>query len=234
MSFNKMSSSEVKGFFTGIILGDGFIDSGVTKRSLRIKSINIDFIDFIKTKVAEATPFKYFVKSFPAIAPRKAYKEFVIKANPYFAKKYPHFYGDTRNRVVSKQALTWLNPIGLACWFQSDGYVTLVGKTKGKIVDRRVEFSTDRYTKQTVLNLIDMLYSLFGIKSSIVTRGGVYRIRIKCESYELFFNTIKPHMVKSFYYKMNLAYSNKPKWMTDEFWDFQNTLSECDNPYIKG
>lgn len=40
-----MNSSELKGYLTGLIIGDGTIGKGITKRSFAIKSICKDFID---------------------------------------------------------------------------------------------------------------------------------------------------------------------------------------------
>lgn len=33
-----MNSSELKGYLTGLIVGDGYIDKGVTKRAFEIKN----------------------------------------------------------------------------------------------------------------------------------------------------------------------------------------------------
>ena len=38
--FKGIKSSELRGFFTGLILGDASIDKGVHKRAFNIKSIN--------------------------------------------------------------------------------------------------------------------------------------------------------------------------------------------------
>ena len=43
-----MHSSELRGYLTGLILGDGHIDKGVTKRAFEIKSVHFDFIQKIK------------------------------------------------------------------------------------------------------------------------------------------------------------------------------------------
>jgi hypothetical protein len=50
-----MKSSELKGYLTGLILGDGTIDKGTTKRAFRIKSINFDFIDKIEKDLKDTT-----------------------------------------------------------------------------------------------------------------------------------------------------------------------------------
>jgi hypothetical protein len=64
--------------------------------------------------------------------------------------------------VISEKALNWLNPEGLANWFMSDGYITLVGKTKGIIKDRRVEISTDRYKKEDLLKIQNYFKTNYG------------------------------------------------------------------------
>ena len=122
-----MHSSELKGFLTGLILGDGYIDSGITKRSFHIKSINKDFIDMIRIELESCTNFtitvKYTPEAFRGGCNHKEYWELFIKSHPYFAKKYHHFYGDHRERVISGWALNWITPYGLANWYMSDGYV---------------------------------------------------------------------------------------------------------------
>ena len=43
-----MNSSELKGYLTGLIIGDGHIDKGITKRAFEIKNTHFDFIQKIK------------------------------------------------------------------------------------------------------------------------------------------------------------------------------------------
>lgn len=219
-----MKSSELKGYLTGLILGDGTIDKGTTKRAFRIKSINFDFIDKIEKDLKDTTNWNIFVKEFQATnkdgVNRKAYKELVIKANPYFAKIYHFFYDDYKRRVISDKALNWLNPEGLANWFMSDGYITLVGKTKGIIKDRRVEISTDRYKKEDIFKIQNYFKTNYGWDTSIIDRkrGNQYRIRISLLSAQHFLTMIEPYVTESFKYKLNLAYENKPYWMTEEYY----------------
>lgn len=227
-----MTSSELKGYLTGLIYGDGFIGSGVTKRRFEIKSINKDFIYKIKDDLSDCTNFKITIKefheSFRNGVHRKKYWMLEVKSHPYFAKKYHHFYDDYKNRVCSKESMGWLNEAGLANWYMSDGYVCLVGKNSGIIKARRVDICTDRYDKETVLHLIDMLNERFNLKTSLIQRKNKgkysYRIRIMHESYELFFDLIRPHIVESMQYKLYLGYEKQPIWMSDMNWQRQINL----------
>lgn len=223
-----MNSSELKGFLTGLMFGDGYIDKGVTKRSFRIKSINKDFIDYIYNELTSCTNFEINVSFTPQHfsngCNHKDSWELIIKSHPYFSKKYHHFYDDYKRRTLSNEALQWITPRGIANWYMSDGYVCLVGKDRGDIYGRRVEFCTDRYTDEIVNKISKMLLNNFNIKSSVISRGKRHRIRIMTESYSTFFNLIKPYIVDSMKYKMFLGYKKQPKWMDNNMWTEQIIL----------
>lgn len=223
-----MNSSELKGFLTGLMFGDGYIDKGVTRRALRIKSIHRDFLDFIKSELETSTNFSISIKWHPDRKTKecthKAYWELSTKAHPYFVKKYHHFYDDYKHRIASSESLSWLNEIGLANWFMSDGYTCLVGKTKERIRDRRVEIATDRFTSDTVDAMTKMLHTRFGIKCSKIKRGNRYRIRILKDGYGVFYRIVSPYIVESMRYKLYFGYEKKPDWMNDEIWEEQNKL----------
>lgn len=223
-----MNSSELKGFLTGLILGDGYLGKGVTKRSFSIKSINKDFIDYIEKEIESVNTFKSKIRNIPEHCScgcnHKEAWEYIIEAHPYFNKIYNHFYDDYRHRKITSKVMNWLTPVGLANWYMSDGYVCLVGKTYGKIKNRRVDICTDRYYKEDVEMMSDYLLSKFNIKANVIKRNNTYRLRIKQASYENFINLISPYIVPSMQYKMYLGYENKPTWMTDDFWEKQKSL----------
>lgn len=226
-----MNSSQLKGYLTGLILGDGYIDKGVTKRAFTIKSINLDFINRIEETLSNTTNFNITVKQFPSSerngVKRKAYSELRVNAHPYFAKKYHHFYNDYRKRIITSESLSWLNPEGLANWYMSDGYITLVGKTKGVIKDRRVELCTDRYSYDDVMKIKKFFEDSFGYKIHIVDRkrNNQYRIRISLKNAQNFFLMIRPYVTDSFLYKLNLKYDEKPIWMSEEYFSLMKDIS---------
>jgi hypothetical protein len=225
-----MYSSELKGYLTGLIIGDGFIDSGITKRAFSIKSIDKNFIDKIYDDLTSCTDFKISIKFIPEHfscgCNHKDSWELRIRAHPYFNKKYNHFYTDYKKRIVSKEASSWLTPQGIANWYMSDGYVCHVGKTKGHIYNRRIDFCTDRYDLNSIHRLQKALLN-YGIETSLSKRNTRYRIRIKTSSYERFIMLVEPYMVESMKYKLWLGYYKQPKWMTDECWEMQKRLSSA-------
>ena len=226
-----MNSSELKGFLTGLMFGDGYIDKGVTRRSFRIKSIKKDFIDYIYNELSSCTNFEIRIDHVDSYVSNgcnhKEYWELSIRSHPYFAKKYHHFYDDYKHRTLSDEALQWITPAGIANWYMSDGYVCLVGRERGDIYSRRIEFCTDRYSHVTVQKISKMLFARFGIQNSIIKRNNRYRIRIKSESYLNFINLIKPYVVESMRYKLFLGYTRQPKWMPDSMWNEQIILGSA-------
>ena len=231
-----MNSSELKGFLTGLILGDGMIDNGINKRGFEIASINKDFIDMIDYEISSCSGFKSNIKYTPEHyscgCNHKECWRYRIVAHPYFCKIYHHFYDDHRNRVVSKWALNWLNDRGLANWYMSDGYVCLVGKSKGMIRDRRIDFCTDRYCLTDIYKIQKCFKEKFGIETSVIKRDRFYRLRVNKSSYETFIMTIYPYLVPSMLYKIYLGYEKQPIWMSDELWVIQEDLNSANPLYF--
>lgn len=231
-NFKRINASELRSFLTGLILGDGTIDKGTNKRTFRIKSINIEFVNYIEYVIKNNTCFRYHINKIQEIIDKnnvkhKKHWEFIISAHPYFNKLYHYFYDDYRNRTIYSKTLSWLTPIGIANWYMSDGYVCLVGKNKNNIYNRRIDICTDRYKLEDVQKIQYFLKSKFNIQTSIIKRRQLYRIRILTISYEIFINLIRPYIVSSMQYKLYLGYNNKQDWMSDEFWNFQEYLKSA-------
>jgi hypothetical protein len=232
-----MNSTELRGYLTGLILGDAYIDNGVQNRALRLKSINKDFLDKVYTDISSVTNFKIIVKEYQESVRdevnHKKYWELYIKAHPYFSKIYHYFYDDYRNRYISDWALNYLNTQGLANWYMSDGYVTLVGRESNVISNRRVEFCTDRYGEIGAERVAAYLNSL-GYEARSFRRGGVYRVRLAIKTAQNFLIDISQYIVPSMQYKLYLAYDYRPSWMTDAYYNLMNDIKNSAYPRIYG
>lgn len=233
-----MNSSELRGYLTGLIFGDGRIDNGVRKRAFEIKSMNEDFIKQIYKDISSCTNFQCSYRMVEGYTDAKGVSHkkcwiFRINAHPYFAKKYHFFYNDYRQRRIHKTALKWLTLRGLANWYMSDGYICLVGKTKGFIYDRRVDLCTDRYRKPDVKKIRTYLKEQWGWETSLIQRKQnkktIYRIRFKKRSAQDFLYKIHPFITPSFRYKLDMKYDHRPDWMTDEYYNLMKEIHECES-----
>lgn len=236
-----MNSTQLRGYLTGLILGDGHIDKGVTKRSFEIKTINEEWANKIFNDIKDSTNFQISLNEFSEYigedgTHHKKYYSVKIKAHPYFNKKYNYFYDDKRHRRITKESLNWLNLEGLANWYMSDGYICLVGKTKGNIRDRRVDLCTDRYSYSDVLKIQEYLLNEWGWETNIIQRKTnskiMYRIRFNLKSAQDFLYKISPYVVSSFNYKLNLEYDYRPKWMSDEYYNLMLKIQKCEPPTV--
>lgn len=234
-----MNSTELRGYLTGLILGDGTINKGVQKRSFEIKSINEDFIMQIYKDITSCSDFDVMVKYVEAYTDKnwvnhKANYTLTIKAHPYFNKKYNYFYDDYRKRRITTESLHWLTLQGLANWYMSDGYICLVGKTKGFIRDRRVDLCTDRYKKEDVVKIQTYLKNKWGWDTSLIKRKTnqkvMYRLRFTKISAQDFLYQIHPYIVPSFHYKLDMAYDYQPTWMTDDYYNLMTEIQKCEHP----
>lgn len=227
-----MNSTMLRGYLTGLILGDGSIDKGVQKRAFSIKSINKDFIDKIYNDISSVTDFDINVKHIEGRVVNgvnhKEHWELRIKAHPYFNKKYNYFYDDYRKRRITKESLRWLNPQGLANWYMSDGYVTHVGKQSGLIKSRRVDICTDRYKKEDVEKISEYFNNVLEIPATLTKRGDIYRLRINMKESQKFFMLIEPYVVPSMRYKLDLAYDYQPTWMNDDYYNLMKEIQKCE------
>lgn len=231
----KLDSKELRGFLTGLILGDGTIDKGIDARAFRMKSIDEEFIFHIREYLMSNTNFKIKIVEHDEYTKKgihhKSYFDLSIKAHPYFAKKYHHFYDDNRQRRITIKTLSWLTPAGIANWYMSDGYIVRVGANSGKIKDRRVEIATDRYSSEDVDKMMDYFKSEYGFKTTKVRRrDGIYRIRFSLMDAQHFFLLIKDYMIPSMYYKMDLCYDYQPKWMCDDYYELMMSFRSASNP----
>lgn len=234
-----MNSTELRGYLTGLILGDGHIDSGVEKRAFSIKSINEDFAQQIYKDLTESTNFKIKYRKIEGYTDgnnvnHKINYEVKIDAHPYFNKKYHYFYDDKRRRRITKESLHWLNLRGLANWYMSDGYICLVGKTKGVIKDRRVDLCTDRYTKNDIEKIRTYFLETWGWETSLIQRKTnnklMYRIRFKKASAQDFLYQIHPFITPSFYYKLDMCYDYQPSWMNDDYYYLMLEIQKREHP----
>lgn len=229
-----MNSTQLESYLTGLILGDGYIDKGVTSRAFYLKTINKEWAERVYLDLERTTNFKVFFTEKSEYVGTDGVNHracFIVntKAHPYFNKKYHWFYNDYKQRVIYSEVLDRLDWSGWANWFMSDGYIVRVGLESGKIKDRRVQLCTDRYSYGDVLKVSSKLNSM-GIDTKIVTRkAGVFRVGLHLETAQIFLENIFPYLVPSMYYKVNLCYDYKPRWMSDSYYKIMTSIQSAEH-----
>ena len=97
-------------------------------------------------------------------------------------------------KVVFKEIGKYLTAKALAIWFMEDG---------SRVKDT-VRIATNNFEKEEVSYLCKVLTEKYGIIASPVKggKGKGYVLYIYKGSSERFINLVKPHMVKTMYYKL--------------------------------
>jgi hypothetical protein len=180
-------SEEQKQIIVGCLLGDG---------TMRIKTNALceinhcykqkELVDWIYFK------FKKFVGTKPKIhlgnGKRIAYR-FTTRSLPIFNEFYKSFYVSGK-KVIPKSLI--LNPLTMAMWFMDDG-----SKSRSSIY-----LNTQQFSQEEQEFLQKSLIDQWGIETTL-NKDKIYtRIRIRVSSVQKFVSLIKPHILKSFYYKL--------------------------------
>lgn len=216
-----MNTTELESYLTGLILGDGYLDKGVTKRAFSIRITAEDWAKEIYSILDKYTPFSLSYVEIP-VENRKKIFQIRTKAHPYFAKRYHYFYDDYRKRRILSKALDNLTWIGWANWFMSDGYVVRVGLNT-EIYNRRLQLCLDRYSEEDRMKVSKKLLDM-GIETSITKKGRLnFYLRTSCK----FLENIYPYVVPSLQYKLNLWYDYKPDWMTDTYYKIMQNIQSA-------
>lgn len=234
----KITSTELKSFFYGTLLGDSYIHNG----TFYCKQISQDLINFKAKIIKENLPdVQVKVKEYEAYEDKNGVhhqKYWVLSASKseYIKKLYNLFY-PYGEKILPPGVIEHLTPLGLAMWYADDGTTILVGynSTTGSSENRRVQFCTDSFNKEDLENASNQLSKKFGIETSLLKRReNVYRLQVLRLSKQRFFLLIYKYFLNYFpslLYKMDLGYRNSSlknrRYVLEEYEKLYYEISAC-------
>jgi len=183
---------------TGLLLGDGYLEFDKFKASrLQVKQAECKkgYVMWLYSHFADKvlTPPKQRLDTGQWYFSTRSLRE--------FESWRENFYRNGKKIVPKNIAEIVTDPITLAVWFMDDG-----------TLDYRIHshysftFSTDAFTIAEVRLLQNALFQNFGIESSIQTpssRGTKYtKLYVGRNGREKFLETIQPHILECFAYKI--------------------------------
>jgi hypothetical protein len=212
----KLTSRELKDFFVGCLLGDGYLDiSG----AFHVKQVSKDLIDFkamvIQKNLAnvELTIKEYEARIDKNGVNHQKYWLLTAKKMEYFKKLRREFYPNGK-KIIPKKYVRKLHPIGYAMWYADDGTTILVGKNQatGSARSRRVQFCTDNFELTDVKLFANILEAQFGNVKLVHRKSQQYRLQINGKNAQSFLELIAIYFetyFPSLLYKMDLGYRNQ-------------------------
>lgn len=213
INYNKLTSSQLDGMFIGIVLGDGCIRKN---GDFNFTNTNKDFVDMVENIINQNTNFKTVRQCFKGKY-RQGYQENdiytvdIYSEKAYFKKLRKYLYNDKGKRELSDKTLNKLNLHSLAIWYMSDGSLSLMGRTKGKVYKRIPSLATHAFSKEDNEKMARWFDESLDIKATINKQGKYYYVRFPVVEAQKFFCLIFPYIIPSFYYKIDLAYPENDK-----------------------
>jgi DNA-binding CsgD family transcriptional regulator len=110
-------------------------------------------------------------------------------AHPIFTKYRQTCYKNDKFKSVNIDIVKKIDPLGLAIWYMDDGSRTACSMT----------LSTNSFSQEELLILVDILYNNFKLKFSIHKAGILY---LKSECWERFVNLIEEYILPCMKYKI--------------------------------
>lgn len=231
-----MNSVELRSFFYGTLLGDSYIHNGV----FYCKQISKDLIDFKAKIIKEHFPNEHVKTSEHegytdknGVYHQKWYEVSLSKCE-YIKKLEKLFYPEGK-KIIPKNVINKLTPLGLAMWYADDGTTILVqyNENTGGARSRRAQLCTDCFTKEEHDNIILPELKELGLEAVTVKRGALYRTSLKdLIKVQKFFLSIGDYFYNYFpslLYKMDMGYRKdslkKRNYVLKDYEDFYIKMS---------
>lgn len=215
---SKKTSSELDGIIYGMLLGDGHVrkptKAGTCNFILHHSKKQEEYLKHKLNLLEEISHVKtnYWEKSTKNKKNNKIYYSIYAQTNflNYFRKLRNIFY--TPNKRVTLEILEKLTPQGLALWWMDDGCL-YINRQKSGILERRAYLATHSFSLKENELIKEYFKNKFDIKLSIKYQhsSSQYFISFPIPEFKKFVNLIKPYIIESMAYKINLQEELKLK-----------------------
>src|SRR3989338_6376313 len=116
---------------------------------------------------------------------------FHTQSNEALGLIHKMFYQDNI-KIVPKDLIEILDPLGLAIWYMDDG------SNNGS----NITLNTHCFSNEEQKMIQDLFYRKFGIKTSLVKDRSKFKIAISCNELPKFMKIVKPYIILSMNYKV--------------------------------
>lgn len=125
---------------------------------------------------------------------------------------YNKFYIN-RTKVVTRQLLNKLKPLGLAVWYMDDGQLCLHNLKNGKIKSRRARIWSMSFTYEEHLIIQTYFKDVWNIDVKIynsMKKGGIkYYLEFNATNFVKFREIIKDYIIPTMLYKIDMKYDSR-------------------------
>lgn len=208
------NTGELKGLLAGMLLGDSCLTMSMKTTNpnskanayMRIQHSNKqrDYLLYKANILEQLTAVKVteIGGKYPGVACS-------TRCIPFYTRMYKIIYPNGK-KTVNKTWVNWLTPQGLALWYMDDGSLNKsysVNKSgRRRIYRREIYLHTCSFSLEENQMLVNMIYEKFGIRFRVFRNGKYYRLQIGAIEANKFIEIVKPYIIPTMQYKINMEY----------------------------
>lgn len=202
-NYNGPLNKNILSIIYGSLLGDGFAEKRKGGKGTRIcfyqEGSHTDYLLYLHSLIAN---LGYCNTKLPKISTRLGKQgkiRSIIRFNTWTYESFNWIYNEWYDNKIKRIPLSlkdYFTPLTLAIWIMDDGCKSGKG----------LKLSTNSFKYNELLFLIKLFYDKYDIKVSIVKTGvyNQYDLYIWKESIPKLFNLVKPYIIPSMKYKINI------------------------------
>ena len=213
------NTKRIKGIVMGMTLGDGHLmiaKKGINA-CMRITHTEKqrEYLEHKKALLEELTSVAVSEK--PPRLPKHPNIEIMLTSrnHPLYTRTHKILYG-TGTKRLTPVALSWLTPEGIALWYMDDGSLTKsyrTGSTGARfIANRTLWLNTCGFTLEEQQLIIDFFKKVHDIEFKLQAKTKIkgkqyYSLRTNAGNANKFIELVKPYIVPSMQYKIDMEYT---------------------------
>mgnify|MGYP002507818573 CR=1 FL=1 len=221
----KLSTIDKKSLLIGMTLGDGYIRKGTKAVHYNISCTHnpkqYDYLIWKMELLKENLTKNYWLTikntkfNGKGVFDGNVGKEYIMHqgelgTHPLVTEVYKESYISNK-KIVTKEFLNQLTPIGLAVWYMDDGNLGYRKNPNGSIKSRNVTLHVEGFDEDSQKNIIRYLKDVLDIDASLQKSRDKYKVWMNVPNSIKFLKIVAKYvqMVPCMRYKIDLKYEKK-------------------------
>lgn len=227
----KLSTLDKKSFIIGMVLGDSHLSKGKKAKNYNISCTHnpkqYDYLiwkmEILKDNLGKNYWLSEVESKFTGKAKHKGNENKIYKmyhatlgTHPLVTKVYQEMYFK-RVKIVSREILNQLTPVGLAVWYMDDGNLAYRKNKNGSIKSRNITLHIQGFDEKSQQNIVEYFYEEWGIETKLHKARDKYKLWMNTPNSIKFLKIIAPYvnLVPIMHYKIDLKYEKKSNDLFD-------------------
>lgn len=202
MSINKKQISKLLSYMT--TFDGGVYQYGKAKNAqfiMNMREENLDYMEWVKSVLENITGVRLTERKDYNVDGCKRAPQLRLESqrHPFLTKLRERIYIDN-HKVIDPHMLKMMDAEALAIIFMCDGHSSL--DTRFKNTHCKITLETKGFSYSDNLALSKSIYEATNIRTNVQRSGKYYLLYVKTKDHKLFVETVMPHILPSFMYKL--------------------------------